>query len=740
MAVDTKTKSLVINKLTQTKYNSIERKENELYDIIDSLSLNNYITNCITNISHKLMIGTEDNVLSLDVGSIIYYPDNSTINIDSKKSLTISETNITGFVFVNKEDNSLFYTTSDKIYVSDIQPTTEILDNSIWFDTENKIIKKYTSSQWQGSYSFPICEFTIINSNITISNIFNGFGYLGNCLFILPGVEGLIPNGKNEKGYLINTTFKTNDVSFNIVSESGSLIISDIFIGVKSIKYNNNLNFNLDSNNEILSYCKVGEVSLLENSIIAFKKNNVLNISTLDSLPSQTGKDGKFLQTDGINAEWQDLPINLVTSENYENAKTWKGTITEYEALESYDDNITYIITDDYNENIVITTDMIEDSAITNSKIANNTVSEEKLTTELQDKINKTPSGLDIGDIIYTTRTDNELAGKVECNGAQYNFADVNGGDNTVQELLDNGKLPYLPIAEFDTIVAEQGGCDSFGYDSGATYFKVPKKLGRVLVRSQKPTADNNYTWYNIYSDGWCEQGGVLPEIATATNITISFPIEMSNNNYVALSGLAIGSELQIVATNISIWDRTTTTASIRQQGNGVKSWQISGYANSAEYTPDKWDYQNVKVLRPMVQLFNGATDEALATCTSVLADVAGLKQTTDGMIDYVVETQEPTSANGYTWYRLYKSGWVEQGGIFFFKENKSAVLTLPKPMIDNRYIVVGIYFYTSGLAGYCCERDYDNRTTTSFKMRIVDSTGTGVDGWVEWVVFGQAA
>ena len=31
--------------------------------------------------------------------------------------------------------------------------------------------------------------------------------------------------------------------------------------------------------------------------------------------------------------------------------------------------------------------------------------------------------------------------------------------------------------------------------------------------------------------------------------------------------------------------------------------------------------------------------------------------------IDYVVESQLPTAENNYTWYRLYKSGWVEQGG-----------------------------------------------------------------------------
>ena len=30
---------------------------------------------------------------------------------------------------------------------------------------------------------------------------------------------------------------------------------------------------------------------------------------------------------------------------------------------------------------------------------------------------------------------------------------------------------------------------------------------------------------------------------------------------------------------------------------------------------------------------------------------------------DYVVESQLPTATNNYTWYRKYKSGWVEQGG-----------------------------------------------------------------------------
>ena len=56
---------------------------------------------------------------------------------------------------------------------------------------------------------------------------------------------------------------------------------------------------------------------------------------------------------------------------------------------------------------------------------------------------------------------------------------------------------------------------------------------------------------------------------------------------------------------------------------------------------------------------------------------------------DMVIEYQEPTAENNYTWYRLYATGWIEQGG-------KSSVsgdseITLPINMSDTNYnITVG--------------------------------------------------
>ncbi len=64
---------------------------------------------------------------------------------------------------------------------------------------------------------------------------------------------------------------------------------------------------------------------------------------------------------------------------------------------------------------------------------------------------------------------------------------------------------------------------------------------------------------------------------------------------------------------------------------------------------------------------------------------------------DYVVESQLPTADNGYTWYRKYKSGWVEQGGSFSSTvTNSFNTITMPVAMRDTNYCV-----FSSNLTNY---------------------------------------
>lgn len=57
---------------------------------------------------------------------------------------------------------------------------------------------------------------------------------------------------------------------------------------------------------------------------------------------------------------------------------------------------------------------------------------------------------------------------------------------------------------------------------------------------------------------------------------------------------------------------------------------------------------------------------------------------------DTVVEWQVPTAGNNYTWYRKYRSGWVEQGGSEVSVAERATVpIALPIEMADTSYSAV---------------------------------------------------
>ena len=102
---------------------------------------------------------------------------------------------------------------------------------------------------------------------------------------------------------------------------------------------------------------------------------------------------------------------------------------------------------------------------------------------------------------------------------------------------------------------------------------------------------------------------------------------------------------------------------------------------------------------------------------------------------DYVVAEQEPTSDNNSTWYREYKSGWVEQGGMWSTSEQTSATksITLPVEMKDGLYWAgvsgMGKIGDKGGYVGY----SVSSRTTTQLKITVYNSAS----GKASWMVKG---
>ena len=82
-----------------------------------------------------------------------------------------------------------------------------------------------------------------------------------------------------------------------------------------------------------------------------------------------------------------------------------------------------------------------------------------------------------------------------------------------------------------------------------------------TLVAVQRPTADNDYTWYRKWSDGWVEQGGISVYTSDA-DYTVSLPVEMTDTNYTVLMTVApLGSPYtsQVGANRMSVFNLTTT-------------------------------------------------------------------------------------------------------------------------------------------------------------------------------------
>lgn len=109
--------------------------------------------------------------------------------------------------------------------------------------------------------------------------------------------------------------------------------------------------------------------------------------------------------------------------------------------------------------------------------------------------------------------------------------------------------------------------------------------------------------------------------------------------------------------------------------------------------------------------------------------------------VDFVIEKQEPNSSNNYTWYRKYKSGWVEQGGRTTTEYGSSGTTqALPIEMSDTDYqiMVTQITPRRDGMSSTVIPGGYAYSTTAVFVAgRYVAASETA---YLSWEVKGLSA
>ena len=129
----------------------------------------------------------------------------------------------------------------------------------------------------------------------------------------------------------------------------------------------------------------------------------------------------------------------------------------------------------------------------------------------------------------------------------------------------------------------------------------------------------------------------------------------------------------------------------------------------------------------------------ALGDVSEIRSNITTLDTRTTGLLDYVIASQSPTAENNYTWYRKYKSGWIEQGGyasITLSSGGTSNQITLAYPMQDSNYTATAIL--TGNFGGRTIAVKRSENTTTKVVVGGYVASGSENNSCF-WHVYGIA-
>lgn len=163
------------------------------------------LTNCIGRIPQDINLSLSSGTLTLKSGSKVYFPNgSSTFNaITTSSDLTATRADSQDCMVFVRPNYSLLVFPKALCLSGDTAPSS--YQFMIWYDTANNLVKYSadTGATWVSGYSLPIGIVGTDGTQVSeIKQVFNGCGYIGKTIFVLPGLYGLCPNGRNADGSL----------------------------------------------------------------------------------------------------------------------------------------------------------------------------------------------------------------------------------------------------------------------------------------------------------------------------------------------------------------------------------------------------------------------------------------------------------------------------------------------------------------------------------------------------------
>lgn len=184
---------------------------------------------------------------------------------------------------------------------------------------------------------------------------------------------------------------------------------------------------------------------------------------------------------------------------------------------------------------------------------------------------------------VYTNKLNNGADIEVPNQAGTMVVADPTGATQGQVLTLDSNLKPAWADASGglpSTTGATQGqvlALDSNLEPQWATQSVDPHRV----IEFQAPTAQNNYTWYRKYADGWVEQGGAFATVDTSYHTeSITLPVAMSDANYSCFISCASTGSAYVPL----IQNKTTTGFDAYNVVNATAyaaGWQVSGMSAS---------------------------------------------------------------------------------------------------------------------------------------------------------------
>lgn len=251
----------------------------------------------------------------------------------------------------------------------------------------------------------------------------------------------------------------------------------------------------------------------------------------------------------------------------------------------------------------------------------------------------------------------------------------------------------FCSESDWQAEVTANGVCGKYVLDTGLVSIRLPKLKNKVL------------------SDNAIVGNGMTLGLTDGTNTFGLGNTDISGSNAKGLTP------------NISAYG---SNIGVREVGGGYSTENALGITTD----PTKSGIEVASSVEILVYIVVANTIK-----TPVQVDIDNIATELNACYGHrVVEFQEPTAVNNYTWYRKYADGWVEQGG-FLANTVSGTVVTLLVEMA-NIYYDVHIQSRFNSYGNATNIGSVGNSTTTSFTHYHYNDTA---QSW-SWQVSGMAA